>query len=871
MGEDVSGRNWWASARVRTWALSAALALVAFGLTYRSAAAAGQARLLAERPGLLALVTVLFYLAEQYWVSVEFRRESHSLTFAGVPLVLGALMLPVHELVLARVLGSLVAFARQRPSADKAVYNSAGYAFEAALDATVLHALVGLHPHLGLITAGTVLLVVGAVDQLMSSLVLIVIRWHSGSITRAEVTDVLLYAGALCLLTTSVALAAAMLLSDSWLGLVLMLLMVGFQIRAYRSHAAISRRHEALASVHDFVVNSVTAESAAALATAGMRHLRQLVRAGAVEVLLATPGHSTCPFTRFAVDEHDVAQPPGPADRVAVSDWVLTKAMDHRVATLLSRDDDDPETVGWLREHGHGDAMVAPLQAAGECLGAVIVSDRLGETLTFTHDDLTLLQTLAGHFAMALRSRHVLDELQYEATHDSLTGLANRAFLASRLQDGSSQPGHALLLLDLNKFKEVNDVLGHDVGDQLLVVVAQRLSAALPAGCVAARLGGDEFAVLVTGPDAADAEQLARRTRAALAVPVRFGEALLVPECSIGVAAGDDLAVGQLLRCADTAMYAAKQDQSGVAVYDVEMDRGRAERLALLADLRLALDRHPEQFVAYYQPKFHLSSRRLVGAEALVRWLHPELGTINPDRFVPLAETSGLVERLTEHMLLQALDECARWHRAGHDLSVAVNVSPRTVRDTELPAHIDDLLRDYGLPADRLILEITESSVMADPERAVPILRELVERGIVLSLDDFGTGYSSLSYLQQLPVHELKIDRSFVSRLGGADAPEARTLVSSIIALGRNLGLRVVAEGIETEQQYADLLELGCHVGQGYLVSRPLPPAALRELLDQQPVATARPHSSRPRTARPHSTRPQPHRPQPTLAITDSA
>ncbi len=849
MNEVVSTRDWWASPRVRTFALTGALTLAAGALTYRSAAAAGQARLLAERPGMLALVTALFYLAEQYWVSVEFRRESHSLTFAGVPLVLGALMLPVHELVLARALGSLIAFARQRPSADKVAYNSAGYAFEAALDATILHALLGLHPHLGLVTAATVLGVVAGVDQLMSGLVLLVIRWHSGSMTRGEVFDVLVYAATLCLLTTSVALAAAMLLGHSWLGALLMLFMVGFQIRGYRSHAAITRRHEALASVHDFVVNSVTSQSVEALANEGLRRLRQLLRASAVEVLLTTPGDPEGPFTRFAVDEHDAARPPGEAPRSL--DWVLTKAIDHGVATLLSRAAGDPETVQWLREHGHGDAMVAPLQAAGECLGAVVVSDRLGETLTFTQDDLTLLQTLAGHFAMALRSRHVLDELQYEATHDSLTGLANRAYLAARLQDGAAQPRFALLLLDLNKFKEVNDVLGHEVGDQLLVVVAQRLSASLPEGCIAARLGGDEFAVLVTGQCgelATNAEDLAHRTRAALAVPVRFGEALLVPECSIGVAVGDQLPVGTLLRCADTAMYAAKQAQSGVAVYDVEMDRGRAERLALLADLRLALDRHPEQFVAYYQPKFHLRTRRLVGAEALVRWLHPELGTILPDRFIPLAETSGLVERLTEHMLLQALEECARWQRAGHDLSVAVNVSPRTVRDTDLPAHIDELLRDFGLPADRLILEITESSVMADPERAVPILHELVERGIVLSLDDFGTGYSSLSYLQQLPVHELKIDRSFVSRLGGADAPDARTLVSSIIALGRNLGLRVVAEGIETEGQYAELLELGCHVGQGYLMSRPLPPAALRELLEQGPTP-----------------------PQPTLAITDSA
>jgi EAL domain-containing protein (putative c-di-GMP-specific phosphodiesterase class I) len=281
-------------------------------------------------------------------------------------------------------------------------------------------------------------------------------------------------------------------------------------------------------------------------------------------------------------------------------------------------------------------------------------------------------------------------------------------------------------------------------------------------------------------------------------------------------------------------MYVAKSGDKSAAIYHPDMDRGRAERLALVADLRLALDEHPEQFAVFYQPKVDLGTNRVVSSEALLRWNHPQLGTVGPDRFIPLAEASGLIERLTSHVLHQATADCAGWHRHGHNVTVAVNLSARNVADDELPDRVRDTLRAAHLAADRLILEITESSVMADPERAIPILQRLSDDGVTLSIDDFGTGYSSLAYLQRLPVQEVKIDRSFVSALAGDTPDSALSLIRSVIGLGRNLGLRVVAEGIETSEQRDELNTSGCHVGQGYLFSRPLPARELIKWLDQR-------------------------------------
>jgi len=451
-----------------------------------------------------------------------------------------------------------------------------------------------------------------------------------------------------------------------------------------------------------------------------------------------------------------------------------------------------------------------------------------------------MLQTLTSHFAVAVSSARLMEELSYEATHDALTGLANRSYLTHQIGAlASVSSSSAVLLLDLDKFKEVNDVLGHDVGDQLLIVIAQRLRQCLPENATVARLGGDEFAVLLLGgpdgiPDAAACAQLAADS---IIAPVWFSEALLTPEVSIGIAMSPTVEPEDLLRCADTAMYVAKSRHDSVAVYETSMDSGRAERLALVADLRVALVHAPHQFALHYQPKIDLATGAVVSAEALARWHHPTLGILSPDRFIPLAEATGLIDELTMLLVTSALTECAAWRRRGHAVTVAVNLSARNLANATVIAHIAAAIAATGAQADWLILEITESSVMEDPEEAVAVLTNIAALGICISLDDFGTGYSSLSYVQRLPVTELKIDRSFISGLT-AESPDgsAAALFRSITTLGANLNLRIVAEGIETKAELDAVTAMGCQIGQGYLISRPMATAAFRVWLDDYPT-----------------------------------
>ena len=354
------------------------------------------------------------------------------------------------------------------------------------------------------------------------------------------------------------------------------------------------------------------------------------------------------------------------------SDWVRAKAIHHGEATLAARGTKDQALQKWLAQAGVDDAIVVPLIANTESLGCLTVLDRLGDTTAFDPDDLALLQTLASHLAVAIRNARLVERLGYDATHDSLTGLTNRAHLSERIEATLEDPDRtaAVLLLDLDRFKEVNDVLGHAIGDRLLTVVADRLRGCMPESATVARLGGDEFAVLLTelGPDPVQAASAcARHAARELMQPARLDEATLTPVASIGIAIGTSADRHDLLRRADTAMYAAKDTDESIALYEPEMDRGRAERLALMAELRIALDAHlQEQFSVFYQPKIDARTGAVVSAEALVRWNHPTLGIVPPDRFIPLAEAAGLIDKLTRHVLATALADCARWHRDGH-------------------------------------------------------------------------------------------------------------------------------------------------------------------------------------------------------------
>ena len=430
-------------------------------------------------------------------------------------------------------------------------------------------------------------------------------------------------------------------------------------------------------------------------------------------------------------------------------------------------------------------------------------------------------------------------QLRHQAHHDSLTGLPNRDMFAEQatvILEAAALTGTrtGMLLIDLDKFKDVNDTLGHLCGDQLLAQIGPRLLAGtLRAHDLVARLSGDEFVVLLPDlPSTEVAVTVAERILAALHSPfIVGGTAQTVQPTRVDVAASIGVAVAPdhgsdpagLLRHADTAMYQAKQASAGVEVYQTGHGEPSAARFGLLGELRRALDH--DELTLHYQPKINIATGALDSVEALVRWQHPERGLLLPAEFIPMAETTGLIVQLTTRVLHLALTQAATWAQAGQPIPVAVNLSVRVLHDPALPERILTALADHGVPAELLWLEVTESAIMHDPATAVAILCELAEAGIRLSLDDFGTGYSSMSYLRKLPVTELKIDRSFIMDLAGDDPDEI--LARSAVDLGHNLGLTVVAEGIEDAATLASLTAMGCDIAQGYYFARPMPPDQL--------------------------------------------
>ncbi|MEV7160209.1 bifunctional diguanylate cyclase/phosphodiesterase [Streptomyces misionensis] len=413
-----------------------------------------------------------------------------------------------------------------------------------------------------------------------------------------------------------------------------------------------------------------------------------------------------------------------------------------------------------------------------------------------------------------------------EQLRDPLTGLPNRQWLQERIWTALDEADRigarsALMLIDLDRFRSVNDTLGHLAGDRLLLQIAERLRLALPRGAEAARLGGDEFAVLLPVADSTtSAMRVARGLVTALSSPLDLDGLTLVLEASAGVAVFPDHAMEAegLLRRADVAMYQAKRDRTGVEVYESKRDSNTPDRLGLLGDLRRALDAHEVQL--HYQPKVRFDGQ-VAGLEALVRWVHPERGKVPPDEFIAIAESSGLMPHLTEYVLETALAQVARWRAQGLRVPVAVNVSPRDVHTPGFAGSVAARLARHGVPAGALQLEITEHVLLEDPQQAADTLAALTGHGVKMSLDDFGTGYSSLVHLRRLPVSELKIDRSFVARLA-VDTEDAE-IVRCTVDLAHSLGLLVVAEGVEDDETWERLRDLGCDAVQGWLVAAAMP------------------------------------------------
>jgi diguanylate cyclase (GGDEF)-like protein len=443
-------------------------------------------------------------------------------------------------------------------------------------------------------------------------------------------------------------------------------------------------------------------------------------------------------------------------------------------------------------------------------------------------------------YAVYRAGRHAARN-EYQATHDQLTDLPNRGLFRDIVQRelirADDDRPFAVLFMDLDRFKEINDTLGHHYGDRLLESIGPRISAGLRTGDVLARLGGDEFALLLRGLRAPrDAERVAERVCERLAEPFELSDFTVEVEASIGIAwSGDgDANVDDLLRRADVAMYSAKADNVPLRFYSSERDEHSPERLGLVADLRRGIERR--ELVLHYQPKLDLRTGETAGVEGLVRWVHPSLGLLQPHAFIDLAERTGLIKSLTLAVIDLAVEQAARWQAAGTPLTVAVNVPVRSLLDPAFPGQVAERLAREALPPSSIAIEITESTMLADPDAALAVLSALGAMGVKMAIDDFGTGYSSLAYLKRLPVSELKIDRTFVCNL--VDGRNDEVIVRSTIELGHNLGLRVVAEGVEDEETLNELRRLGCDEAQGYHLSRPVPaPELERWLTRRRPTA----------------------------------
>ncbi len=755
----------------------------------------------------LPLLVASLYLLARVEVHTRFGANNRTYTPLEVPLVVGLAFLPPVVVALASALASVLHDVKQGKPAIKTGYNAAQLALAAMLAGIVWSAVLdGREPAgpRGWLAVALAVAVHAVVSDFAVELAIAVtngtFRLRRLARLFAPVSPELLVAN----VSLGVAIITVLRAEPTAGWAIVTTLCV--LVMAYRTSAAQRRRGDNLERLGDFLSSLPTQLSTAEVASEVLAHARVLLHARVAHLRwTGFPGHMG--------DEVGTDVPE--------LEWLLTASQEGDATTLLRRGSREATTRGVLTLLGLSDAVAVPLVDEGRRVGFLLVGDRLDPVHGFDEEDVRILETLAHQSVARLNNSELHARLEYDALHDPLTGLANRRQFQERLRalverDGSA----AVLLLDLDRFKEINDTLGHHTGDEMLREVGRRLVAALPDSLVS-RLGGDEFALLLEDADRDSACEAAEAIERALTETVRLADIALPVDASIGIALlpGDGTDADVLLQHADTAMYVAKRRRRGPEIYTAALDSNSAERLALAADLRAAIT--TGDITTVYQPKVALGSGLVVGVEALARWHHPQRGPIGPDEFIPIAERTGLMRPLTSLVLRESLRQRSAWRRFGLDVSMAVNLSAHSLLDPVLRKEIADLLQEFAVPHGKLTLEITEGVLLDDPDRSIPVLNELAELGVRCSVDDFGTGYSSLSYLSRLPVYEIKVDKSFVGGLTGVDAGP-RTITGAIVDLGRRLGKRVVAEGVENEETYRALRRLGCDEAQGYWLSRPL-------------------------------------------------
>jgi diguanylate cyclase (GGDEF)-like protein len=624
--------------------------------------------------------------------------------------------------------------------------------------------------------------------------------------------------------------------SNAWAVLPLVLV-GGLIVFAYRAYLKLTQRFGALEQLYDFSRSLGGPYSdPAGTAWAILERVQSVMRARAAALVLV----DTWPVAHSLTLRGDARSE---FQRITLSDSSCVTDVIHAGRSTvrqraLDRVEDRDSTLGQFR-----DALIVPLLSGDQPIGALVALDRQEELDPFDDDDLRLFEALAAHASTTMERARLVEELRfeaesksYQATHDSLTGLPNRALFLERAGAALAETGRgAVALLDLDRFKEVNDTLGHSTGDRLVCEVAECLVRAARGRATVARLGGDEFALIVPdiiGPE--EAIGIVRDLEEALSKPMNIDGITLAVRASAGVALapehGDNVSL--LLQRADIAMYLAKERRSGIELYSAVQEQNMERKLVLGGQLAQAL-RQGRELYLMYQPIASLASGELLRFEALARWNHSELGPVPAEEFIAIAEQMGLIGKITEFVLTEACAEAARWRDDGMAIGLAVNLSGRDLSDQDLVDKVADRLAANGLPPSSLTLEVTETEVMADIVEASSVLGELGRLGVRIAVDDFGTGYSSLAYLHRLPLNELKIDRSFVGNVAYDESNAI--IVRSSIAMAHSLGLSVVAEGAEDELTCSVLDDAGCDALQGYYFSQPLDASVLRQWLRLRP------------------------------------
>ncbi len=789
-------------------------------------------RLLIPQGAMFAVVGVLWVVADRVPVMLPFRGVTYALMFDDVPLLFGLVFLAPNLLVLCSVCTTaFICTVLRRQAVMKIAFNVASAAFATALAATVFRELLGHHSPDTLVgwAAAAAALVT---SQVTTSLTIRIIGLLSGQKAKQR-TGLILVAMQAMLMAASVCLGLAFLDAawhNAW-ALLPLAVVATLIIVAFRGYAKLRIRFLSLQHLYDFSQIMSTANlEPSSMSVDILKEVCTVLRASQAQLILAEP--SGVPRRIRFTDRG----PSGIEPITLAEASIVSQAISTGKASLQHTPAQGPPAVDAIAGEYH-DALVAPLMNSHTAIGAIVALDRDEDGDSFDEDDLRLFETLVAHASTSLERARLVEELRYEvdskshqATHDMLTGLPNRILFLTRAAEALSDSGSvAIVLLDIDRFKDVNDTLGHAIGDRLLCEIAERLLRAVSGRATVARLGGDEFALVIA--DVTDPEraiEIVHELNVEMQRPIKMDGLTLAVTASAGIAMapehGDDVAL--LLQRADIAMYVAKEHRGAVEVYSVEHDQSMQRWLMLGGLLTHALEAGTELSLMY-QPIGDVRSRDIAYVEALCRWNHPEQGFIPPEEFIAIAEQMGLIPQITDFVLNEGCAQLARWREAGVTIGLAVNVSGREFADINLIDRVQACLRRYDIPAHLLTLEVTETEIMADLGAATKVLYKLSELGIKLGIDDYGTGYSSLQYLHKLPVNELKIDRSFVTNL--PNEASNRIIVRSSIQMAHSLGLYVIAEGAEDELTCAMLAEAECDFIQGYYLSKPQKAEDLQE------------------------------------------